>query len=92
MKRVAILSKFISHEKLLKKTTVSNYSLRNSSVYDDPMNKNFVYGKITKDFVNRCIKSKKLKSMSKIMAHKEIFSILKDEMSNKIHALEIEIH
>ena len=37
------------------------------------------------------IKSKKLKSMNKIMAHKEIFSILKDEMSNKIHALEIEI-
>ena len=37
------------------------------------------------------IKSKKLKNMSKIMAHKEIFSILKDEMSNKIHALEIEI-
>jgi BolA protein len=37
------------------------------------------------------IKSKKLKSMSKIMAHKEIFSILKNEMSNRIHALEIEI-
>jgi len=37
------------------------------------------------------IKSKKLKSMNKIMAHKEIFSILKQEMSNKIHALEIEI-
>ena len=37
------------------------------------------------------IKSKKLKSMSKIMAHKKIFSVLKDEMSNKIHALEIEI-
>ena len=37
------------------------------------------------------IKSKKLKSMSKIMAHKEIFSVLRDEMSNKIHALEIEI-
>ena len=37
------------------------------------------------------IKSKKLKSMSKIMAHMEIFSVLKDEMSNKIHALEIEI-
>ena len=30
--------------------------------------------------------------MNKIKAHKEIFSILKDEMSNKIHALEIEIH
>ena len=37
------------------------------------------------------IKSKKLRSMSKIMAHKEIFSILKDDMNNKIHALEIEI-
>ena len=37
------------------------------------------------------IKSKKLKNINKIMAHKEIFSILKDEMSNKIHALEIEI-
>ena len=29
--------------------------------------------------------------MNKIMAHKEIFSILKDEMGSKIHALEIEI-
>ena len=38
------------------------------------------------------IKSKKLKNMNKIVAHREIFSILKDEMSNKIHALEIEIH
>ena len=37
------------------------------------------------------IKSEKLKNMNKIMAHKEIYSILKDEMSNKIHALEIEI-
>ena len=38
------------------------------------------------------IKSKKLKNMDKITAHKEIFSILKDEMKNKIHALEIEIN
>tara|TARA_B100001123_G_C14810977_1_gene828292 strand:- start:232 stop:483 length:252 start_codon:yes stop_codon:yes gene_type:complete len=37
------------------------------------------------------IKSKKLKVMNKIMAHKKIYSILKDEMKNKIHALEIEI-
>ena len=37
------------------------------------------------------IKSKKLKNMGKIDAHKIIFSILKDEMKNKIHALEIEI-
>tara|TARA_B110000438_G_scaffold204282_1_gene195972 strand:- start:785 stop:1036 length:252 start_codon:yes stop_codon:yes gene_type:complete len=37
------------------------------------------------------IKSQKLRQMSKIEAHKEIFAILKDEMKNDIHALEIEI-
>tara|TARA_B100001123_G_C14744555_1_gene802319 strand:+ start:199 stop:450 length:252 start_codon:yes stop_codon:yes gene_type:complete len=37
------------------------------------------------------IKSKKLKKINKIKAHREIFSILKDEMNDKIHALEIEI-
>ena len=37
------------------------------------------------------IKSKKLKDMNKIMAHKKIFLVLKDEMISKIHALEIEI-
>ena len=37
------------------------------------------------------IESKKLRNMNKIAAHKEIFSILKDEMKQKIHALEIEI-
>ena len=46
---------------------------------------------INKFHLKIIIKSKKLKSMNKIEAHKEIFSILKDEMSNKIHALEIEI-
>ena len=37
------------------------------------------------------IKSEKLRNMKKIAAHKTIFSILNDEMKNKIHALEIEI-
>ena len=37
------------------------------------------------------IKSEKLKNMEKIDAHKTIYSILNDEMKNKIHALEIEI-
>ena len=37
------------------------------------------------------IKSEKLRNMGKIDAHKTIFSILNDEMKNKIHALEIEI-
>ena len=38
------------------------------------------------------IKSEKLRNMDKVAAHKEIFAILKYEMRNKIHALEIEIN
>ena len=37
------------------------------------------------------IQSKKLKKMKKIESHKLIFSALKEEMKDKIHALEIEI-
>tara|TARA_B100001123_G_C15259931_1_gene1006199 strand:- start:1379 stop:1630 length:252 start_codon:yes stop_codon:yes gene_type:complete len=47
---------------------------------------------INKYHLKIIIKSKKLKNMDKIMAHKEIFSILKNEMREKIHALEIEIN
>ena len=43
----------IDSKRYLKKITVSNYSSRNASFYDDPMNKNFVYGEITIDFVNK---------------------------------------
>tara|TARA_Y100000590_G_scaffold464864_1_gene635397 strand:- start:1604 stop:1855 length:252 start_codon:yes stop_codon:yes gene_type:complete len=46
---------------------------------------------VNKFHIKIIIKSKKLKAMNRIAAHKEIFSILKDEMNNKIHALEIEI-
>jgi len=38
------------------------------------------------------IKSQKLKNMGKILAHKKIYSILKEEMNSNIHALEIEIN
>ena len=38
------------------------------------------------------IESERLKSMTKIDAHKVIFSILEEEMKDKIHALEIEIN
>ena len=37
------------------------------------------------------IYSKKFKEMKRIDAHKMIFSLLKEEMKNKIHALEIDI-
>ena len=46
---------------------------------------------LNKFHIKLIIKSEKLKKMNKIEAHKEIFSVLKDEMNNKIHALEIEI-
>tara|TARA_Y100000590_G_scaffold403349_1_gene489958 strand:+ start:5146 stop:5400 length:255 start_codon:yes stop_codon:yes gene_type:complete len=44
-----------------------------------------------KFYIKLIIKSKKLKDMGKIEAHKVIFSALKNEMKNDIHALEIEI-
>ena len=44
-----------------------------------------------KFYLKLIIKSEKLKNMRKIDAHKAIFSILKEEMKNKIHALEIKI-
>ena len=37
------------------------------------------------------IESENLKKIKKIEAHKAIFNLLKDEMKEKIHALEIEI-
>ena len=37
------------------------------------------------------IESNKLKKIEKIEAHKAIFNLLKHEMKEKIHALEIEI-
>jgi ubiquinone/menaquinone biosynthesis C-methylase UbiE len=42
-----------TNNKYLKKETVSNYSSRNANHYDDPMNKNFVYGEMTVNFVNQ---------------------------------------
>jgi stress-induced morphogen len=46
---------------------------------------------INKYHIKLIIKSDKLSKMDKVTAHKEIYSVLKDEMSKKIHALEIEI-
>ena len=48
----------------------------------------FVSGKFHLKLI---VKSQKLKKMKKIEAHKIIFSILKNEMKEKIHALEIKI-
>ena len=74
-------------EKINKKINPENIILiDNSSLHTK--HKSF---DVNKFHLKIIIKSKKLKSMNKIMAHKEIFSILKDEMNSKIHSLEIEI-
>ena len=44
-----------------------------------------------KFYLELIIKSEKLKNMQKIDAHKVIFSVLREELKNKIHALEIKI-
>ena len=75
-------------EKIIKEINPENITLiDNSNLHSK--HKSFDKNKY---HIKIIIKSKKLKSMNKIAAHKEIFSILKDEMKNKIHALEIEIN
>ena len=75
-------------EKINKKINPENIILIDNS----NLHNKHKYFDINKFHLKIIIKSKKLKKMNKIMAHKEIYSILKDEMINKIHALEIEIH
>ena len=74
-------------EKINKKINAENIILIDNSSFHT-RHKSFDPKKLHLKII---IESKKLKKMDKINAHKEIFSILKDEMKNKIHALEIEI-
>jgi len=75
-------------EKINKKINPENIILIDNSSFHSK-HKSFDPNKLHLKII---IKSEKLKSMNKIVAHKEIFSILKNEMKNKIHALEIEIN
>ena len=74
-------------EKINNKIKPENIILIDNSKFH-AKHKSFDPGKLHLKII---IESKKLRNMSKILAHKEIFSILKDEMNTKIHALEIEI-
>ncbi len=74
-------------EKINEKINPENIILVDNS-YLHTKHKSFDSNKIHLKLI---IKSKKLKNMDKIAAHKEIFAILKNEMKGKIHALEIEI-
>ena len=75
-------------EKINRKINPENITLiDNSSLHTK--HKSFDANKLHLKII---IESKKLKKMNKVDAHKEVFSILKNEMKNKIHALEIEIN
>ena len=74
-------------EKINKKINTKNIVLIDNSSFHTK-HKSFDPDKL---HVKIIIESEKLKKMNKVAAHKEIFSILKEEMKNKIHALEIEI-
>ena len=74
-------------EKINEKINPENIILVDNS-YLHTKHKSFDSNKIHLKLI---IKSKKLKNMDKIVAHKEIFAILKNEMKDKIHALEIKI-
>ena len=75
-------------EKINKKINPENIILIDNSSFHTK-HKSFDPNKL---HIKIIIESKKLKKMKRIDAHKEIFSILKDELKNKIHALEIEIN
>ena len=74
-------------EKIIKKINPENITLIDNS----SLHAKHKFFDISKFHLKIIIESKKLKKMNKVDAHKEIFSILKDEMKSKIHALEIEI-
>ena len=74
-------------DKINKKINTKNIILIDNSSFHTK-HKSFEPGKLHLKII---IESEKLKKMHKIDAHKKIFSILKEEMKNKIHALEIEI-
>ena len=74
-------------EKIKKKISLENIILIDNS-HLHKKHKSFDANKFHLKII---VKSKKLKNMNRVMAHKEIFNILKDEMRKKIHALEIEI-
>ena len=75
-------------KKINKKIDLEEISLiDNSSLHSK--HKSF---SVDKFHIKIIIKSKKLKNMQKIEAHKVVFSVLKKEMKEKIHALEIVIN
>jgi len=74
-------------KKIKQKINLKNIILIDNSKY----HKKHKFFNVNKLHLKIIIESDSLKKISKIEAHKKIFSVLKEEMKSKIHALEIEI-
>jgi len=83
------MENFLQHvkTKVQEKLQIESIQVVDNS-YLHKSHKSFVEGKF---HIKLIIKSNQLKSMSKIEANRLIFAILKDEMKEKIHALQVEI-
>tara|TARA_B110000438_G_scaffold269304_1_gene285586 strand:+ start:8393 stop:8644 length:252 start_codon:yes stop_codon:yes gene_type:complete len=77
----------------IKEKIISNINPENIILIDNTqLHKKHKFFDSNKFHLKIIITSEKLRKIDKILAHKKIFSILKDEMNTKIHALEIEIN
>tara|TARA_Y100001970_G_C14164767_1_gene820633 strand:- start:499 stop:753 length:255 start_codon:yes stop_codon:yes gene_type:complete len=76
----------------LRKKIVSEINPEGISIIDNSQlhSKHKSFDK-NKFHIKLVLKSEKLRQMNKIQAHKKVFSILSEEIKNKIHALEIKI-
>ena len=76
----------------IKKKINEEINPRNIILIDNSnLHKKHKYFDLNKFHFKIIIESEELKKMNRIDAHKKVFSILKEEIKNKIHALEIEI-
>ena len=82
----------IKIQDIIKKKINEKIKTNNITLIDNSnLHKKHKFFDINKYHFKIIIESQELKKINKIDAHKKIFSILKEEMANKIHALEIEI-
>jgi len=76
----------------LRKKIVSEINPEGISIIDNSQlhSKHKSFDK-NKFHIKLVLKSEKLRQMNKVQAHKKVFSILSEEIKNKVHALEIKI-
>tara|TARA_Y100001970_G_C13925566_1_gene695576 strand:+ start:463 stop:717 length:255 start_codon:yes stop_codon:yes gene_type:complete len=79
--------------KIVEKKIRDNLEVNKIQIIDNSSkhrsHKSFIQGKFHLKII---IESDYLKSLNKLEAHKEIYKVLKNELKNKIHALEIKIN